>query len=355
MSSRTRRSLALPLPLALPLAVALATSLAACTPAPRAAIHGGRIAAQENIRDPLYSIDVKTGTSVPMPSGGWADAPATKDGLVFVHGQGGLAARDLTTGAVRWRVLVKMSYLWNVVPSKQVVFVPHLAHVDLLGGTVTGWAALDLAKGLKVYEVRADRFAPLAADDNIAVTIENGELVGYAATDGKERWRSAVKAEGPLVIANGRLFARSEDTLAVFNASSGALQRRIDLGGTDAFRSFRQPLASQGDMVAWIESHVLHVADLGSGKPLWKREGVEDLALANNIVVASRDAQLEGLDLATGTSKWKLTLDHDSKSLSADGDTIVARIDDETLSVIDAMTGKERFRFDLESGKRIGR
>ncbi|NUP06118.1 MAG: PQQ-binding-like beta-propeller repeat protein [Polyangiaceae bacterium] len=335
---------------------ASALVFAACTPpSPRAAIYGGRIAVQENIRDTIHSIDGKSGKSVAMPSGGWADAPPTKDGLIFVHGDGGLAARDIVTGAVKWRVLLKMSYLANVVPTKEVVFVPFVARADLMGGTIAGWVALDRDKGTRLYDVRSDKFAPLAANDDIVATIENGELVGYATADGKERWRSSIKTDGPLLIENGRLFGRTEDKLAVFTASSGALQRRMDLGGTDAFRSFRRPFAAKGNTIAWIESDVLNVADATTGKQLWKRDDVDDLAVTSNIVVAARDDQLEGLDLATGASKWKLSIDNDACSLAADGDTVVARLDDERVAVIDAATGKRRFEFDLVAGAVLAR
>ncbi|MBK8942404.1 MAG: PQQ-binding-like beta-propeller repeat protein [Polyangiaceae bacterium] len=339
--------------LRLPLVACLLLGAAACAPpAPRAMVADGRIAVQQGIRKSLHLIDAGTGAAVSLPAGGWSDAPAAKKGLVFTHGAGGLVARDLTTGEVKWRVLMKMSYLARVVPTQKVVFVPYFAHVDLLGGTETGWVALDVEKGQRVYEVRADRFAPLAANDDVVVTIENGELVGYSVSDGKERWRSTVKASGPLTIEDNRVYARSEDQLAIFTAASGALQRRVDLGGTDAFRWFRTPFVVKGNTIAWIDSSVLSVADATTGKPLWKREGVEDLAIASGLVIASRDDQLEGLDLATGASKWKVAINHDSASLSAGGDVIVARVETDEVAVLDAATGKQRFVFDLETGKK---
>lgn len=332
-------------------ASALCASAASCAPPPpRAQVVDGHIAVQAGIRQPLHLIDAGTGVAVSTPDGGWSDAPAAKKGLVYTHGAGGLVARDLTSGEVKWRVLMKMSYLARVVPTSKAVFVPYYTHVDLLGGTEQGWVALDVEKGQRLYEVRADRFAPLAANDDVVVTLENGELVGYSTADGKERWRSTVKVSGPLSIEDNRVFARSEDQLAIFTAASGALQRRVDLGGTDPFRWFRAPFVAHGNTIAWIDSSVLSVADVTTGKPLWKKEGVEDLAVAGGLLIASRDDQLEGLDLATGASKWKVALDHDSSSLAAGGDAIVARVERDELAVLDAATGKRRFSFDLKTG-----
>lgn len=332
------------------LTTAAVTLSSACLPAPRVSVFKDRVVVQRDIRQPVFAVDAKTGKSIAqMPGEGWADAPTVRGDIVYFHGKSGLVARDLKSGAVLWRVLMNVSLLFPVVASKDKVFAPQLIQKDLLSKPEMSWVAFDAVKGTKLFELRADAYAPLAANDDVAVTVENRELCGYSVTDGKERWRSTVAAGKPLLIEGGRLFARTGDELGVFNASSGALQRRIDLGGTDALGWFRPGFAARGPMLGWIEGHVLNVADVGSGKKVWQHEGSDLFAMTSGVLASARHDLVEGLDLATGAKKWKLVLEDDADSLSADGDTIVARAGD-VITVIDAATGKRRFDFDTESG-----
>jgi outer membrane protein assembly factor BamB len=306
---------------------------------------------QEGLRDPVEAIDAKTGKREKfLPADGWADAPVVRGNLAYFHGRGGLVARNILTGDVEWRVLMDVSLLSPIVPSKDLVFVPQtLNGADFTSPTETSWVGFDAKNGLKRLELRADANAALAANDDVAVTFENGDLCAYSVGDGKERWRSTIPATKPLMIEGGRVFARTGDELGVFAASTGALQKRIDLGGTDAFGWFRPRLVARGAVVAWIESSVLNVADASTGKTMWRHEGAEELALAPSIAIAGHHDVLEGLDSATGVSKWKLTLDGRIDSISADGDTVVVRRTDGEITVVDAISGKVRFDVDLSA------
>lgn len=326
------------------LAGLLAAASACLPPPPRAGVIGGHVVVQRSFADPIQTLDAETGRAVAtMPPEGWANAVIGHDGAVFFHGRFGLVARELRTGQVRWRVMMMSGRTQPVVSSKGLVFVQQRE------SDASSWIGFEAATGRRSFELRTDALSPLAANDDVLVGFENRDLVGYNAADGKERWRSALEVRPPLLIENGRLYARVEDQLGVFTASSGSLQKRLDLGGTDAFHpsAVRPQLAAGGNQVAWIQDEVLHVADAASGKESWRHERAELLALTADAVVTSWDGELLGLDPATGSAKWKLSLDEDPLSITAREQTIAVRLPDARYAVVDARSGKRRFLYDL--------
>jgi outer membrane protein assembly factor BamB len=306
---------------------------------------GGHIVLQAGFAEPIHAVDAATGKAVAtMPPEGWANAAIGHDGLVFFHGRGGLVARDLKSGDVRWRVMMSVAQTQPVVVSKGHVFAQQRETDE-----ASPWVGFEAANGRRSFELHTDPYAPLAANDDVLVSFENDELVGYSASDGKERWRSALDVQPPIMIENGRLFARVEDQLGIFAAGSGSLHKRIDLGGTDAFHpsAIRPQLAASGNLVAWIQDEVVHVADAGSGKESWRQERAQLLAITPSVLVTSWDDELRGLDPATGSSKWKLTLDGDPLSITAREDTIAVRLSGSRYAVVDGKSGKRRFGYDL--------
>jgi len=351
-----------------PVAVALAFGALAsgCLPSePKATLRDRHLVVQERSNQPIFSVDAESGkTLAVMPPERFAGASVAYGDTAFFFGAGGLVARDLDTGEAKWRLFISIPDGYPIAANRSSVLVPQFVNTRLLGrgDVVTGakssvrgqmsWVALDLDKGSRLYELRADFFAPLATNDDVAVTFENKDLVAYSVADGKERWRSSVAVRPPISLEGGRVFARSGDKLAVFAASSGALRKTIDLGGDDAFSCAKERFAARGNVVAWIESHVLHVADLESGRESYKKEGADRVAISSGAVVVARASELVAYDPVTGAVRWKLALGDAPSSLSADEQAIVARIEGSQAVVVDAESGKRRFVFDTKKAPR---
>lgn len=335
------------------LTLALGLLTAACNPpTPRSSLVGGRLVVQEHFASTIYALDARTGGAiVAMPGDGWVEAGAVRDGVAYLHGRNGLVARDLKTGAVRWRSFVNLGYTWKLTVAKDLVFAQQRFYKGGFSGPETSWVGFDVATGIKRYELLTDRRAPLVANDDVVVTFEQNELVGYNVNDGKERWRSTVEASGPLYVEAGKVYARTGDQLGIFSAATGALQRRVDLGGTDAWDGMRPAFAARGNTFAWVESSVLHVADATTGKEMWRKEGVEALAICAGLLVAGAGGRLFAFDLTTGSQKWTSTLVVDEETLAGADDAVSVRLDSTHVVVLDAATGKQRFVFDAEAGK----
>lgn len=333
--------------------LALGVLATSCNPpTPRSSLAGGRLVVQEHFASTIYALDARTGGAVvAMPGDGWVEAGAVRDGVAFLHGHNGLVARDLKTGKVRWRSFVNLGYTWKLTVAKDLVFAQQRFYKGGFTGPETSWVGFDTATGIKRYELLTDRRAPLVANDDVAVTFEQKELVGYNVNDGKERWRSTVEASGPLYVEAGKVYARTGDQLGIFSATTGALQRRVDLGGTDAFDGLRPAFAARGNTFAWVESSVLHVADAATGKEMWRKEGVESLAICAGVVVAGAGGRLFAFDLTTGSQKWKSELAVEDDTLAGADDAVSVRLDSTHVVVVEAATGKQRFVFDAEAGK----
>jgi len=149
-------------------------------------------------------------------------------------------------------------------------------------------------------------------------------------------------------IEGSRLFARVDDEIGVFTASSGALQRKLEPEGRSpfiAFRGSRPRMAAHGKHLAWVASDTLTVADLDTGKIKWTRPECDLVAMTEGVVVTNDGPLVVGLDPATGKTKWRLEVDDEPEGISA-GDGVVA-VRTSGLNVVDAETGKSRYKLDL--------
>ena len=324
--------------------VAVFSGLLGCTPPPpRATVVGNRVLIQGEVGQEVRSLNAETGKPVAkFPFEGWADGLDSSGRLVFMHGANGLAARDIDTGAVKWRIFMKLGYGWRAVAGGGVVFAPQWQEDK------PTWVGFDAATGSRRFEFKSDRWAPLAANSDIAVTLEKRSLVGYSLADGKERWRSEIEARPPVFIEGNRLFARVDDQIGVFTASSGALRRKLEPEGSSqfiAFRGSRPQMAANSEHLAWVASDTLMVANLESGKIKWTRPESELLAMTDDVVVTNDGTKVVGLDPATGKVKWRVEADNDPEGLSAADGLVTIRAGG--LQVVDAATGKSRFKLSL--------
>ena len=315
-----------------------------CTPPPpRATVIANRVLIQDGVGHDVRSLDAETGKPVAkFPYEGWADGLDSSGRLVFIHGANGLAARDIDTGALRWRVFMKLGYGWRAVSGGGLVFAPQWQEEK------PAWVGFDAATGSRRFEIKSDRWAPLAANNDVAVTLEKQTLVGYSLADGKERWRSEIEAQPPVFIEGNRLFARVDDQIGVFTASSGALRRKLEPEGSRqfiAFRGSRPHMAASSEQLAWVTGDTLRVANLESGKVKWTRPESELVAITEDVVVTNDGPNVFGLDPDTGKVKWRFEADDDPEGISAADGLVTIRTS--SLSVVDAKTGKSRFKLPL--------
>jgi outer membrane protein assembly factor BamB len=324
--------------------IAFLSVLSGCTPPPpRATVVANRVLVQDAVGREVRSLDATTGKPIArFPFEGWADGLDSSGRLVFMHGANGLAARDIDTGDVKWRIFMKLGYGWRAVAGGGVVFAPQWQEDK------PAWVGFDAATGSRRFEIKSDRWAPLAANGDVAVTLEKQALVGYSLADGKERWRSEIEARPPVFIEGNRLFARVDDKIGVFTASSGALRRKLEPEGSSQFIAFRgsQPqMAANAEHLAWVASDTLMVASLESGKVAWTRPDCDLLAMTDDIVVTNDGPRVVGLDPATGKVRWRFEAKDDPDGISAADGLVTIRTED--LNVVDAKTGKSRFKLEL--------
>ncbi len=327
---------------------ALLVLASACgAPAPRASIHDASVLVQPEFRAPLVLLDAATGkVAGRVPADGWADAPPGAGGLFFVHGDGGLSARDAKTGSPRWRVLTKASYFRAPVVTDKLVFVfgPSGTPRQASGHA---WRGYDTTTGAKRFDVPCDAGAPLGAGGGVLVTFEDGRLTVRELDDGKERYQVKDEAEPPVLVAGERFFARVGGGLGVFRTETGRLERTLDLGDTDALdvRGGVTPrLAATTEVVISLADETVTATDAGSGKKRWSAPtpNGELLAVSGGVCVVAGSGGVIGLDAASGSKKWSAALEDGPSGLVASSGVALVRAAD-TLVVIDLASGKRRF------------
>lgn len=269
--------------------------------------------------------------------------------LVISHGLAGVAVHDAHTGEVAQRIFMRLHPEDRPCLSRTAMFLP--AWNEAVGTPWNAvrsedepgaWVGFDLRTGRRTLDLRADRYAPLVANDDVLSTMENGALVGYSAEDGRERWRSQVAVVAPVALSGNHLLVElPDDKLGVFIASSGALERTLEpgsdvfgtgLGGAPnlrASRGFAGALTGEG----------LSVIKLSSGQTVFKEADARAFSFAGERLVVLGDAEIRALDLATGSVKWKAPIT-DVTSLASDGE-LTAVGGRAGLTVFDTQTGKK--------------
>jgi outer membrane protein assembly factor BamB len=223
-------------------------------------------------------------------------APAIADGAVYVAttdlgdgGAGGVAAFDLSTGAVRWRV-----------PTDK----------PLRGG---------------VAVVPASGGAPTSTV--VAAQID-GVVLGLDARTGAIRWRSelstGIEPQAGAIFASpatdgGDILVGHQRTLAALSGHAGAPAWIVDPvpEGLDS-QSLAAVATGDGTVVGTFNRAIGGVAawDRSTGKELWRVEG-PDIVAINATPVISRDTvyivtgadEVFALDLGTGATRWRNKLD----------------------------------------------
>lgn len=329
------------------LLTALALPLAGCAPSVlHFGVVDGAVILHKAPGTEVLSLNASTGESLSRwTHDGAGSAPTTVPtdvfgrAVVLVHGANGVAVRDARTGEITQRIFAAVDPHERPVLSRTAMFLPTWA------GENSVWVGFDLQTGRRNLNLRCDSHSPLIANDDILATMSEGVLVGYSADDGRERWRSSLAVERPVLIRGNHLLARLEDdVLGIFVASSGALARKLEPNA----EVFGRGLGGAPKLTAWenslgmLTSEGLTVVDLETGRNQFRHEGAESCVYSGSRVVVSVGTELRGLDAATGATRWKQELGSKPVAVTADARTTLVQLEDALLAV-DATSGKKLF------------
>jgi outer membrane protein assembly factor BamB len=269
-------------------------------------------------------------------------SPVSGDGLVFVGDREGfLFAMDARTGVERWRFAASNWISQSAAVAGDAIFV---------GDDDGNLFGVSVADGRQLWRVRLG--APVsepvvAAGETVFAVERDGPLHALDVASGTERWRLD-DASSP-AIADGVAYLRSGAALTAVDALTGVQRWTVDVSFEGA------PSVAGGLVYVHSASGLVHVFDALTGieQPV-TISGHGGFAVGDGVVVmAARDAQLEGVDLATGWQRWTFgTLGTRAGNVPTvpvvAGDTAYVGTTDGTgrLEAVDLLSGMERWRYD---------
>lgn len=152
--------------------------------------------------------------------------------------------------------------LWRFDVAGETWATPAVADSRVFVTTQAGLHAVDAESGRELYRagVSADRGAsPVVAGDSVIVAGER--LSAVALGDGTVRWQRPVAASEPPVVADGVVYARTDEGLVGLDSADGRRVRRFERAAT--------PLAVRGSVVYAETDGELFAFDRASGDTLW--------------------------------------------------------------------------------------
>ncbi|GEP36392.1 hypothetical protein NPS01_00550 [Nocardioides psychrotolerans] len=247
----------------------------------------------------------------------WSDArdqrflfgPAS-DGEVMVMGDqvGDLAATEVDTGAVRWRLAVPGPIVAAPVIVGDVVLVADADKNLLALSTATGDA-----RWVRHFDDVVSA-APTALGESVLVATDDGRVSALALADGSVVWsdlRSGPVRRPPAATADRWVVADESGAVTVYSETgedlwSTSLEEGLAVGPAigEALGQDRVLLADLGG--------VLYAYDVDDGELAWETTPrgfpSEAFAVADGTVVAVQDAErIEAFDLEDGSTRWSGT------------------------------------------------
>ncbi len=267
--------------------------------------------------------------------------PVMADGLVLVgNGEAFLFAFDARTGQERWRFATTAPITQSAATAGDRVYVGDE------GGALFGVSATDGQQLWKVDLGQPVGEAIVAAADTVFVPERDGPLHALDAATGAERWR--VDDGSSPAIADGIAYLRAGDSLTAVDIVTGAPRWAVKAG-------FIGPPTVAGGLV-YVRSgaQTVRVFDALTGveQPV-VISGSDGLAVGDGVgVMAGTDTLLEGIDIATGWTRWtfgtRATGVGDVPMVPViAGDTAYAGATDGSgdLEAVDVSSGTERWRY----------
>jgi Ca-activated chloride channel family protein len=294
----------------------------------------------------FYGLDAATGriawATTNLEDNGPTAAVYDDGRVVFNTESCTVFALDATTGKRVWLKRLGDPTLAQTAVADGIVFAAHPAE----GGQEL--SAYRVADGVWLWSrwVGSELLAaPVVAGDAVYASTTGGWTFAFGARDGKPRWQKPLHATTAPWPAGDELFVTRRQSGSEGNNEGNNEQQVVVAAATGAI--VREHDASHGayardvpaDIADWkavwrfegsrpvVDRGVRYVAmggeiratDAATGDPLWQRRyakqpdtrSLGSVALAGSqVVVATRDGQLFGLDVDTGYTLWSYDLGH---------------------------------------------
>jgi glucose dehydrogenase len=259
----------------------------------------------------LHALRLGTGEAIwsYAPGSGPANTPAIFDGRVVVRdADGSLIAVDAQTGAELWR-RDGASYAADPTFDESAIYVGSeggsLEALDPTSGAVRWTVALATGVDLR---------SPAVADGTVYVATGDGDVVAVVAATGEVAWR----------VPTG-----SQD-LATAVVADGVVYVGIRGGGPGYLSAFESMTGAQ----------------------LWTvPEPDFSPSVADGVVFSSGQGGVDARSASTGTVLWHVDVEGLARpGAVADGVVYVAADEEHRLYALDAASGQELWRFDVDAG-----
>lgn len=282
----------------------------------------------------VYALDARTGAlrwAGETPDGGPSAAIVEDDTVMFNTESCTLFAFDVRTGRLRWSKWLGDPLMSLPTAGDGRVF---SAYPD--GDSPTGFslAALATRNGRMLWKraVPADVMtAAVLSGDSLYLTTMNGVVQRLRARDGRRVWSRALNAtsapsvDGDHVYVAQRGGGGRERQLSL-DLATGAVQtrgelvrapwsaQRPDTGGTEAGWAWEgaRPVTMDGRIYHAMGDEIV-ARDAASGRTLWRRRTplaggrramTSPAVVGSQLVVATREGDLFGMDIDTGATTW---------------------------------------------------
>lgn len=309
--------------------------------------------------------------------GRFHDDPAlVTDPLVLGTDDGLVRAIDVSDGGLLWQFDAG---------SGPVVPVPTDDAVFVSGRSV---AALDPRSGLERWseDVEGNSGPPVVAGD-VLYAVVDGVVYAFGRDDGSVRWRSdtGVQVTGPPVVGDARVYLASGDDVLAVDGETGRTSWQRTIGGTtplrlggvsddgvyawrngrllaldgdgavrwrfDTGRRSHLPLVTVGTGSIYVPGRDLLALDATDGAVEWRaplqgEPRYPPPSVVDGTIYAGTETDVYAVDAANGDLVWRFGRGEDATPFWGQAGPESVLVPDEALHVVDATTGRERWRFD---------
>jgi outer membrane protein assembly factor BamB len=281
------------------------------------------------------------------------DPPIALDGALWSHryanGRQEIVAVDLRTGSRRVAPGPAGTITGIGGVDTQSVYVRVCASS---GCEAVAWTAIDRATGRVRWSTPTGRDTPIVVGAGIVATT-NGRRLEIRDMEGKVLETRGYDADvRALAVADALWVVDATGDIEALRPTDGTMLGRWNLGVRAKELALRAPsshdAAASGSRFYGAVSSSVFALEIGAPRTSWESPGYGVAVSADTVIVAGGET-LRGLDGRTGATRWS------TKTLwggFAAGDGIVAQRDgDSYVTILDARTGKQLSRFDLDEGE----
>lgn len=261
---------------------------------------------------------------------------------------------------------------WAIGDESQPASFPAVVDGTAYVGVGTAVLAVDNAAGAGQWQTTVGArivHSPAVGENNVFVTLEDGDLVALSRADGTEQWRVGLGGQpSPPTVADGTVYAgTTNDRIAAFDAASGSVvwtdDRAISLRNPDTVTTRPTPAYADGTVYVNVNSSDsgLVALDAETGDEQWTQwfsDPTEALvpAVADGTVALTfgyPDTRVTLLSTAGGIVQWEATLAERGTQFPAAVDDGLVAIAVEpasgqtSLLAYDPDTGEERWSYGL--------